>query len=567
MDYKDLANLIFPDVKDISYYEEKYPERNLPEGAVVTRFAPSPTGFVHIGGLYQALVAKVIAEKTGGVFFLRVEDTDQKREVENGVTGIVNSLKDFDMAPDEGMISDTEEIGNYGPYKQSLRKDIYQAYAKYMIAQGKAYPCFCTPEEGEEMRKKQEAAKVRTGYYGVWAKCRNLTVEEMAEKIKAGVPYIIRFKSPGREDRKIKHKDVIKGNVDFPENDQDIVIIKADGLPTYHFAHVVDDHLMRTTHVIRSDEWLSSVPLHLQLFHELGFKTPKYAHISPIMKNDNGGKRKLSKRKDPEAAVSYYKEEGVPTDAVKEYLLNIANSTFENWRRANPDKKMEEFDFQLNKMSVSGALFDMVKLLDIGKTVISKMTAEEVYEKSLEWAKEYDKELAEMLEDESSSNENGDNTESKKGYALKVFGIERGNKKPRKDISKLSEVKENIEYMYDDKFYGKEQEYPYQPAISDKESISKILSLYIEKYYDENDDKQTWFDKIKALAVEMGYAGEVKEFKANPDMYKAHVGDVSTVLRVALTGRTNTPDMYEIMQVLGKDRVAKRLETAIEKLK
>ena len=553
MDYKDLANLIFPDAKDISYYEEKYPERDLPEGAVVTRFAPSPTGFVHIGGLYQALVARTIAEKTGGVFFLRVEDTDQKREVENGVTGIVNSLKDFDMAPDEGMISDTEEIGNYGPYKQSLRKDIYQAYAKYMIEQGKAYPCFCTPEDGEEMRKKQETAKVRPGYYGVWAKCRNLSVEQMIEKIKAGVPYIIRFKSPGREDRKIKHKDVIKGNVDFPENDQDIVIIKADGLPTYHFAHAVDDHLMRTTHVIRSDEWLSSVPLHLQLFHELGFKAPKYAHISPIMKNDNGGKRKLSKRKDPEAAVSYYKEEGVPTDAVKEYLLNIANSTFENWRRANPDKPMEEFDFQLNKMSVSGALFDMVKLLDIGKTVISKMTAEEVYKYSLEWAKEFDKELAEMLED--------------KEYALKVFGIERGNKKPRKDISKWSDVKDNIEYMYDDKFYGKTQEYPYQPAISDKEDISKILDLYIEKYYDENDDKQTWFDKIKALAVEMGYAGEVKEFKANPGMYKAHVGDVSTVLRVALTSRTNTPDMYEIMQILGKDRIAKRFEVAKENLK
>lgn len=553
MDYKDLANLIFPDAKDISYYEEKYPERDLPEGAVVTRFAPSPTGFVHIGGLYQALVARTIAEKTGGVFFLRVEDTDQKREVENGVTGIVNSLKDFDMAPDEGMISDTEEIGNYGPYKQSLRKDIYQAYAKYMIEQGKAYPCFCTPEDGEEMRKKQETAKVRPGYYGVWAKCRNLSVEEMAEKIKAGVPYIIRFKSPGREDRKIKHKDVIKGNVDFPENDQDIVIIKADGLPTYHFAHAVDDHLMRTTHVIRSDEWLSSVPLHLQLFHELGFKAPKYAHISPIMKNDNGGKRKLSKRKDPEAAVSYYKEEGVPTDAVKEYLLNIANSTFENWRRANPDKPMEEFDFQLNKMSVSGALFDMVKLLDIGKTVISKMTAEEVYKYSLGWAKEFDKELAEMLED--------------KEYALKVFGIERGNKKPRKDIAKWSDVKNNIEYMYDDKFYGKTQEYPYQPAISDKEDISKILDLYIEKYYDENDDKQTWFDKIKALAVEMGFAGEVKEFKANPGMYKAHVGDVSTVLRVALTSRTNTPDMYEIMQILGKDRIAKRFEVAKENLK
>ena len=553
MDYKDLANLIFPDAKEISYYEEKYPERNLPEGAVVTRFAPSPTGFVHIGGLYQALVARTIAEKTGGVFFLRVEDTDQKREVENGVTGIVNSLKDFDMVPDEGMISDTEEIGNYGPYKQSLRKDIYQAYAKYMIEQGKAYPCFCTPEDLVEIRQKQEAAKLRTGYYGVWAKCRNLSVEEMTEKIKAGEPYIIRFKSPGREDRKIKHKDVIKGNVDFPENDQDIVIIKADGLPTYHFAHAVDDHLMHTTHVIRSDEWLSSVPLHLQLFHELGFKAPKYAHISPIMKNDNGGKRKLSKRKDPEAAVSYYKEQGVPTDAVKEYLLNIANSTFENWRRANPDKPMEEFDFQLNKMSVSGALFDMVKLLDIGKTVISKMTAEAVYEKTLEWAKEYDSELEALLQD--------------KEYTLKVFGIERGNKKPRKDISKWSEVKENIDYMYDSEFYNKNQEYPYQPAISDKEDISKILDLYIEKYYDENDDKQAWFDKIKALAVEMGYAGEVKEFKANPGMYKAHVGDVSTVLRVALTSRTNTPDMYEIMQVLGKNRIAKRFEVAKENLK
>ena len=544
MDYKDLANLIFPDAKEISYYEEKYPERNLPEGAIVTRFAPSPTGFVHIGGLYQALVARTVAEKTGGVFFLRVEDTDQKREVENGVTGIVNSLKDFDMAPDEGMISDTEEIGNYGPYKQSLRKEIYQAYAKYMLEQGKAYPCFCTPEDLEEIRNKQETAKLRTGYYGAWAKCRNLSVEEMAEKIKAGEPYIIRFKSPGREDRKIKHKDVIKGNVDFPENDQDIVIIKADGLPTYHFAHAVDDHLMHTTHVIRSDEWLSSVPLHLQLFHELGFKAPKYAHISPIMKNDNGGKRKLSKRKDPEAAVSYYKEQGVTTDAVKEYLLNIANSTFENWRRANPDKKMEEFDFQLNKMSVSGALFDMVKLLDIGKTVISKMTAEDVYEKALEWAKEYDNELADLLKD--------------KEYALKVFGIERGNKKPRKDIAKWSDVKENISYMYDSEFYNNVQEYPYQPAISDKEDISKILDLYIEKYYDENDDKQTWFDKIKDVAEEMGYAKEVKEFKANPGMYKAHVGDVSTVLRVALTKRTNTPDLYEIMQVLGKNEIERR---------
>ncbi len=551
MDYKDLANLIFPEAKEITYYEEKYPRRNLKEGAIVTRYAPSPTGVMHIGGLYQALVAKKMTEQTEGVFFLRIEDTDQKREIENGVEGIVSSLAEFEIEPDEGMTSTTESKGNYGPYKQSERKDIYQAYAKYLIEQGKAYPCFCTPEQLDEIRSKQEAAKIRPGYYGVWAKCRNHTVEEAAEKIKNGEKYIIRLKSPGREDRKIRHKDVIKGNVEFPENDQDVVIIKADGLPTYHFAHAVDDHLMGTTHVIRGDEWLSSIPLHLQLFQELGFKAPKYAHIAPIMKNDNGNKRKLSKRKDPEAATSYYEEEGIPAQAVKEYLLNIANSTFENWRRANQDKDMSEFELQLNKMSVSGALFDMVKLLDVGKTVISKYTAERVYEEAFNWAKKHDEELMEMLED--------------KEYALKVFGIERGNKKPRKDISKWAEVKENIEYMYDENFYAKTQEYPYQ-VINEKEDIEKILTLYIEKYYDENDDKQTWFDKIKELAGEMGYAKEVKEFKANPDAYKAHVGDVSTCLRVALTARTNTPDMYEIMKVLGKERIAKRFEKAKQQL-
>ena len=499
---------------------------------------------MHIGGLYQALIAIKVAKQTNGVFFLRVEDTDQKREVENGVKEIVTSLKDFGLEADEGMISDKEGKGNYGPYKQSQRKEIYQAYAKYLIEQGKAYPCFCTPEDVEEIRAKQEAAKIRPGYYGVWAKCRTVTVEDAIKRIQNGEKYIIRFKSPGREDRKIQHHDVIKGKVDFPENDQDIVIIKADGLPTYHFAHAVDDHLMHTTHVIRGDEWLSSVPLHLQLFHELGFKAPKYAHIAPIMKNDNGNKRKLSKRKDAEAAVSYYAEEGIPAEAVKEYLMNIANSTFENWRRANPDKSMDEFQLQLNKMSVSGALFDMVKLLDVSKTVISKMSAEEVYENALNWASKYDQELAEILKD--------------KEYALKVFGIERGNKKPRKDISKWSDVKENVEYMYNELFDKNEEEYPFQ-VINDKESIEKILKLYVEKYYDENDDKQTWFDKIKELAGEMGYAKEVKEFKANPGMYTAHVGDVSTVLRVALTKRTNTPDLYEIMQVLGKEEIERRL--------
>ena len=548
--YKELADLIFPNVKDKEYYEEKYPRRELIEGAMVLRVAPSPTGNVHIGTIYQALINKIAAKRSGGVFYARIEDTDQKREIEGGIKQIIDALNDFDVSPDEGMVSEEEWNGNYGPYKQSLRKEIYQSYAKFLLEQGKAYPCFCSQEELNEIRAKQEAAKIRPGYYGAWAKYRNLSVQDAIDKIKNGEPYIIRFKSQGREDKKIKHKDVIKGNIEFPENDQDIVIIKADGLPTYHFAHAIDDHLMGTTHVTRGDEWLSSVPLHLQLFYELGFRAPKYAHTPTLLKNDNGNKRKISKRKDPEAAASYYIEEGIPADAVKEYLLNIANSSFENWRRANPDKDIYDFDFHLNKMSVSGALFDMVKLLDVSKIVISKMLAEDVYEKSYAWAEKYDEELKAILKD--------------KEYSLKVLGIERGNKKPRKDIAKWSDVKENIIYMYDEKFMNSDIEYPYQ-VINDKSDIDTILKLYLENYYDENDDKQTWFEKIKDLAGSLGYASEVKEFKANPGMYKAHVGDVSTVLRVALTGRTNTPDMYEIMQVLGKESIINRFEKAMKK--
>ncbi len=543
MDNKDLANLIFPNVKGYEYYEKKYPARDLPEGAIVTRFAPSPTGFVHIGSLFQALVAWKVAKQTKGVFFLRVEDTDQKREVENGVSGIVNSLNDFGIIPTEGMTDENNEIGEYGPYKQSLRKDIYQSYAKKLIEEGKAYPCFCTPETLEEIRSNQEKAKERTRYYGKWTRCRNMPIDMAAEKIKNGESYIIRLKSPGNPDKKIKHKDIIKGNIDFPENDQDIVIIKSDGLPTYHFAHAVDDHLMGTTTVIRADEWVASVPLHLQLFYMLGFKAPKYAHISPIMKMDGESKRKLSKRKDPEAAVSYYKEEGIPKQSVIEYLINIANSNFEIWRKQNPDKSIDEFTLELNKMGVSGALFDMVKLLDVSKTVISKYTAEEVYTAALEWAKEYDSELAEMLSD--------------KEYSLKVLGIERGNVKPRKDIAKWSDIKNIIYYMYDNKF-DKNGEFEYQKII-DKDEIEKIVKSYFENHYDENDDKQTWFNKIKDLAEEMGYAREVKEYKANPEAFKGHVGDISTVLRVKLTGRCNTPDLYEIMQVIGKERLLKRI--------
>ena len=537
MNYKELADLIFPNAKPIEYYEKMYPERDLPEGAIVTRYAPSPTGHMHIGGLYQALCSKIAATKTKGVFFLRIEDTDQKREIDGAITEIIDSLKEFDIIPDEGMISEDEWKGNYGPYKQSLRKEIYESYAKYMIERGKAYPCFCTSEELEEMRVKQENAKIRPGYYGVWAKCRNLSLDEMAEKIKARVPYIIRFKSDGREDRKIEIHDGIRGKVVFPENDLDIPIIKSDGLPTYHFAHLVDDHLMRTTMVIRGDEWLASVPLHVQLFQEAGFKPPKYCHISPIMKNDNGNKRKLSKRKDPEAAVSYYEEIGVPPEAVKEYLLNIANSSFENWRRQNKDKSIYDFDFQISKMSVSGALFDLTKMLDDSKTIISRFSAEKVYNEGYKWAEKYDTDLKKLLD--------------QKDYALKVIGIERGKEKPRKDIAKWSDLKDNIIYMFEEP-----TEFDFDKING--EEAKKVISEYM-KVYDEKDDKQTWFDKMKDVAEKCGYAREVKEFKANPEKWPGHVGDVSTVIRVDVTGRRNTPDLYEILQVLGKEEVIKRL--------
>ena len=546
MDNEGIANLIFPDVKDISYYEELYKDRNLEEGAVVCRFAPSPTGSVHIGGLFSSIINKKIAQQTNGVFYLRIEDTDKKREVENAVEGIVNSLREFDLNPDEGFIDEKTEKGEYGPYMQSKRGEIYKAYVKHLLKIGSAYPCFCSTEDLDDIRKKQELSKNMTGYYGKWAKCRNMPLDMAAEKIKNGEKFVIRFKSMGNPERKIKHHDLIKGKVEFPENNQDIVILKSDGLPTYHFAHIVDDHLMKTTHVIRGEEWLSSVPLHIQLFQAFGFRPPKYAHIATLLKEENGGKRKISKRKDPEAAVSYYHEQGIPCQAVKEYLLNIANSNFEGWRRANPDKKIEEFKFELNKMGVSGALFDIVKLLDVSKNVISKYSAEEVYNYVIEWSSKYNLSLKEKLEND-------------KEYAIKIFNIERGLKKPRKDIAKWSDVEENISYMYEDNFYNGQEEYEFQ-KINDKETISKIIKLYKEKYFDINDDKQAWFDKIKDLSEELGYAREVKQYKNEPDKYFAHVGDVSTVIRVALTKRHNTPDLYEIMQVLGEDKIIKRLD-------
>ncbi len=572
MNRQELADLIFPDAKDISYYEEKYPERDLPEGAVVTRFAPSPTGFVHIGALEQCIVETSLVKKSGGVLILRIEDTDQKRKIENGVQGIIDSMKDFDIIFDEGMVSETESAGDYGPYIQTQRKEIYEAYAKYLLIYDRAYPCFATEEELAELRKKQEAAKLNNiGYYGEWAMYRELPVDEAAARIKRGDKYVIRFKAMGKEDGRITHRDMVKGKVEMPQNIMDIVIIKGDGLPTYHFAHAVDDHLMHTTHVIRSSEWFPSVPLHLELFHALGFKAPKYCHYAPMLKseakvdgngdvilNENGEpvtfKRKISKRKDPEAAVSYYHKEGIPSESVKEYLMTIANSDFEMWRKNNETADLYDFPFALKKMSTTeGALFDMDKLIDVSKNVIATFSAEKVYEDVYAWAERYDEVLFGMLQD--------------REYSLKVLGIERGAeiKKKRKDIGRWSDVREYISYMYDDQFGADGMEYEYQ-IISDRDTLTKVFELYAEEYYNPSDDSGQWFDRMKDLAERIGYAREVKIWRKAKDEWPGHVGDVSTALRVGLTGRRNTPDLYQIMQVMGEDRVRARLKLAAERL-
>jgi glutamyl-tRNA synthetase len=545
MTNKELAELMFPNVKhDIDYYEALYPERNLPEGAVVSRFAPSPTGFVHMGSLLSAFIASKVPRETNGVFYLRIEDTDGKRSVENGVQGIIDDLNNFDIKIDEGVVSETEQIGKYGPYIQSERKEIYDTYAKHLVEEGLAYPCFCTQEEIDETRKMQELNKERIGIYGSYAKCRFLTNEERAEKIKNGVPYIIRLKSPGNFNKKIVLNDLVRGKIEFPENDMDIVLIKSDGLPLYHFAHVIDDHLMRTTHVLRGEEWISSTPVHLQLFQVLGFKTPKYAHLGVVMKIDEDGtRRKLSKRKDPEAAVSYYHQKGIPVEAVKLYLMTIANSNFEGWWDQNPTLGIDDFKFDFKKMSVSGSLFDLEKLLNISKSYISRLKASEVYEKALTWAKEFDTEFATILE-------------KYKDYSISILNIEREQKKPRKDFESFSSIKSNIWYMYDE-YFNNDVTYNFG-KITDKEEVKTILKTYIEKYYDAADDKDTWFHKIKDLTEELGYCADMKAYRENPDMYKGSVADVSTVIRVAATTSSMTPDLYEILKLLGKDRIISR---------
>ena len=547
MTNKDLADLIFPNItKTIEDYEKMYPKRDLPESAVVTRFAPSPTGFVHMGSLLASFIERKAAKDTNGVFYLRIEDTDQERKVENGIEGITTDLKNFGITIDEGALSETEEIGAYGPYIQSKRKEIYDAFIKYFLENGMAYPCFCSKEELDNIRNAQEKRKDRIGYYGRYAKCRKIPIEDAYNKIKNGEEFIIRLKSPGDFNKKIVVKDLVKGNISFPENDLDIVIMKKDGLPTYHFAHLVDDYLMRTTHVIRGDEWVSSLPTHVQLFNMLGVKPPKYAHISPIMKEENGVKRKLSKRKDPEAAMSYYHEKGIPTEAVQLYLMTLANTNFEQWMDANKDKTIDDFEFSFNKISKSGGLFDIEKLHNISKNYLSRIKATEFYDMLVNYSKEYDEEFYELIT-------------KYKDFTIGLLNIEREQKKPRKDYSCFSEVKELVWYMYDELFDKHEKNYEFT-NITDKDEIINLMNTYIEKYYDEADEQQDWFEKIKDLSEEFGYAREVKEYKANPDNYKGHVGDVSTVIRVALTTKSMTPNLYDIMKVFGKEKIIKRIE-------
>ncbi len=544
MTREEYANLLLPNVKHTrSYYEEKYGKRNLPENAMVTRIAPSPTGFVHIGTLYQAIVANKLAKQSGGVCFLRIEDTDQKRLVENGIEQILDAVKNYHIPFDEYPFNMESEVGNYGPYIQSKRVDIYQAFVKDLLEKDFAYPSFLTSEELESITEKQQKRKQRIGYYGIWAsKERAYTMEEVKEKVESGLPYVIRLKSRGNFDNKIVVEDCIKGRIEMPENDMDIVLLKSDGIPTYHFAHAIDDTLMHTTHVTRGDEWVSSIPTHMDLFKTLGFEPPKYAHLATIQKEEDGKRRKISKRKDPEANVKYYSEKGIPVEAVKIYLMTLANSNFEEWYLANPEKDIDEFELTFDAMSVSGALFDMEKLLNISRNYLSKISAVEFYLQLLEWAKTYDKSFQKQLEDY-------------KDKIIATLNIERECEKPRKDYGMYSEVKENIWYMYQE---FKPTSYEWQ-KITDMKEIKNILNTYLEKYYDESDTEEVWFQKMKELCDELGYASNMKEYKKNPENFKGNVADVSTVIRVALTSKSRTPNLYDIMKILGLEEIKNRV--------
>ena len=548
MDYQALAELLFPNVTETpESLEERFPVRNNPEGAVITRMAPSPTGFVHLGNLVQGLTSERMAHQSGGVLFLRVEDTDAKREVPGAVEVLIDTLKHYGIQFDEGATHDGDS-GNYGPYRQRQRASIYHVYAKKLVSEGQAYPCFCTEEELSAMREVQEANKETTGYYGKYAMWRDRTMEEIQAQLSAGNPWVLRFKSMGSIENQFKFDDLVKGKLTITENNVDHVLLKSDGIPTYHFAHAVDDHLMRTTHVVRGDEWLPTLPFHIQLFKALGFKLPKYVHIGPLMKMDGSSKRKLSKRKDPELALTFYKAEGFPVKAVYEYIMTILNSNFEDWRRANPDTPAEDFKFSPKKLNPAGSLFDYAKLTDVSKNVISKMTAEEVYSLLTEWAQEFDPDFGAKLAADSE-------------FATKILAIGRGGKKPRKDLAVWKDAKDYMGFFYDEYL-----ETPVFDEKFDKAVIVDALKRFLEKF-DIADDSNTWFEKVKEITTEMGFTTDMKAYKADPTAFPGTVADISTFIRQATTGKTNSPDLFTVMQILGYDRTVARIRAVMETLK
>ena len=552
---KQLAELIFPNIKEtIEDLEKRYPERNLPEGAEVTRFAPSPTGFLHTGSLFTSMICRKVATQSHGVFFVRLEDTDTKREIAGSGEQLLKQLRIFDVYPDEGYFGDHEE-GNYGPYVQSQRADIYCAVIKELLIQGKAYPCFCSSEELEELRKEQESKKLNPGYYGEFAKCRNLSNEERYEKIKNGEKFVIRFRSNGNHENKIKVSDLVRGEFEIAQNDQDIVIYKSDGLPTYHFAHAVDDHFMRTTTVIRGEEWVASLPIHVELFEALGWKAPKYAHLPVIMKIDEetGNKRKLSKRKDKEAAVSYFIEDGYYPKTLIMYLMTIANSNFEEWILANHFEGMDDFVFSFKKMNNEGALFDMAKLNFFARELLVKFNKDEFTSLALKYAKEYNKDLENLI-----------NQDPK--YFANIINIDREKANPRKDYEKFSNIPEIIAFMYED---------GYQKALANglsfnekfsKEDLKEAL-LAIKEKLAINEDEQSWFNNLKEIGTELGYAANNKEYKANPEAYKGNIGDLAEILRITLTTRKNAPNLYSVMALLGLEETHHRIDNVVALLK
>ncbi|MBE6979577.1 MAG: glutamate--tRNA ligase [Ruminococcaceae bacterium] len=545
MDYQALADLLFPNVTETpEALEERFPARNAPEGAVITRMAPSPTGFVHLGNLVQGLTSERMAHQSGGVLFLRVEDTDAKREVPGAVEVLIDTLKHYGIQFDEGATHDGDN-GNYGPYRQRQRASIYHVYAKKLVSEGQAYPCFCTEEELSAMREKQEAAKETTGYYGQYAMWRDRSMEDIQAQLDAGNPWVLRFRSTGSIENQFKFDDLVKGKLTITENNVDHVLLKSDGIPTYHFAHAVDDHLMRTTHVVRGDEWLPTLPFHIQLFKALGFKLPKYVHIGPLMKMDGTSKRKLSKRKDPELALTFYKAEGFPVKAVYEYIMTILNSNFEDWRRANPDAPADTFKFSPKKLNPAGSLFDYAKLTDVSKNVISKMTAEEVYALLTEWAQEFDPDFGKKLA-------------SNPAYATSILAIGRGGKKPRKDLAVWKDAKDYMGFFYD--------EYLLKPEFDakfDKAVVADALTRFLDQF-DICDDANTWFEKVKAITTDMGFTTDMKAYKADPTAFPGTVADISTFIRQAVTGKTNSPDLYTVMQILGYDRTVARIRKVME---